>query len=443
MNPQILLQDYIHLQTNVFQHHKMKSIVCICHPQNLFILALLIEKKIHVQNIVLEKDQNIAENLQREHPNEYRILHCIDPISLMDFVFIDTGDSTQDRALVGIFLEKNPACFLLARLSTTEERAGYSRLPISHDLAVFVKNPANFPGRFALLHIDAYPYSFNSSCISISLETFEPSTCHTSDGVLVYSFRTAMTKFCESALGFLSEDHIIPEFYQPNETNRIVREDFRFFVWKGELYGSYTYITPYVAGVKTFQNLTVGKFTYSPNGIKLLSECSPPYAGNLVNQPEKSWTWWESPNGQLHCVYYFSPLKILSFSSLDSAPSEITHEDDKDILKGHVRGGACGVVWDSKVWCFTHTVTDSGGFNIGVVVLSHEEIPRILGWNHELVKSADFAHVLFYVCGAVYCPKTATWHLTGGVQDSKCFTLDLSHNYLCANIQWIPKNKIE
>jgi hypothetical protein len=438
MAAEILVKDYIYLQSKLFKKLDIKSIVCICHPENLFIFSLLMGKAIHVQNVVLKRDLGTAQNVYDANSSTYTIHQDITSASSSDFVFIDTGDSTQDNALVGIFLEKNPACFIFVRLSATDDRVGYSRLPISQDLAVLLKNPANFRSQFVLLPIQMYPYSFNSSCISISMETFEPTTCHTSNGILVYSFRSAVTKFCESALGFFTpEKGMIPEIYKMSETTRIVREDFRFFVWKGELYGSYTYINPYDAGVKTFQNLTVGKFTCSPYGIQLISECSPPYAGNLVNQPEKNWTWWESPCGDLHCVYYFSPLKIISFSSLDSTPTEITHDEDKGILKGHVRGGACGVVWDSKVWCFTHTNTESSEFNIGIVVLSHEDVPRILGWNHELIKSADFAHALFYVCGAVYCSEIERWHLTGGIQDSKCFTLDLSYDYVYNNINWI------
>jgi hypothetical protein len=247
-----------------------------------------------------------------------------------------------------------------------------------------------------------------------------------------------MTKFCESALGFCSsEGDMIPEFYQIHKSSQIVREDFRFFVWRGDLYGSYTFIDPYIAGVKTRQTLTVGKFACSPMGLQIVEEFVPPYAGNLSNEPEKSWTWWESPEGVLHCVYYFSPLKILSFSSLDSTPTEITHPEDIGLLKGHVRGGACGVVWDKKVWCFTHTNTSSGRFNIGVVVLSHEEVPRVLGWNHELIRSCDFGHVIFYICGALFNAEKRAWHLTGGVQDAKCFTLDLAHDYVCSTIRWI------
>jgi hypothetical protein len=437
---EILLYDFIHLQTHFFLKYNMKKIQCICNPLNLFIHALLIEGQIQVQNIIVEKDTEAASLIQSLYPSYTFLLN----INSAEFdrdkpcIFIDTGDSGQDTIIVKTLLEKNPASYIFVRFSSIQSIEGYSCIPISQDLAIIAAFPANFPSRLSFLPVSIFSYSFNSSCISISEESFEPSMLHSEGSQLVYSVRTSITKFRESALGFCdSEGQIIPEFYQIDKEKRTVREDFRFFVWKGELYGSYTYIDPYITSVKTSQTLTVGKFTCSPMGLQIIEEVVPPYAGNLCNQPEKNWTWWESPGGDLHCVYFFSPLKILSFTSLDSTPVEITHPDDLELLKGHIRGGACGVVWDGKVWCFTHTNTESGIFNIGIVVLSHEETPRILGWNHELVRSCDFGRVIFYICGALYCPDKASWHLTGGVQDTKCFILDLPHEYVCSTIHWV------
>jgi hypothetical protein len=435
-NQHIIVQDYAHLETHLFFKYNMKKVVCFCHPSNLFIYGLLVRGIIQVQNMVLEGDMDLALRIQSMHPS-YEILTTLNSAEF-DHVFIDTVDKVQDQILVESMLKKNPACWIFVRFSSVNKVEGYSCIPISQDLAIVAQFPANFPSHFSFLPVSVFPYTFNSSCISISEETFEPSMHHKEGSQLVYSFRSSMTKFCESALGFCnSEGHVIPEFYQTSKTKRTVREDFRFFVWRGELYGSYTFIDPYIAGVKTRQSLTVGKFACSPMGLQIVEETVPPYAGNLVNEPEKNWTWWESPGGALHCVYYFSPLKILSFSSLDSTPTEITHPEDIGLLKGHVRGGACGVIVDGKVWCFTHTNTESGSFNIGIVVLSHEEVPRVLGWNHELIQSCNFGHVIFYICGALYNAEKGSWHLTGGVQDAKCFTLDLPHDYVYSMIRWI------
>lgn len=436
----ILLHDYVHLQISLFLKYTMKKILCICIPSNLFIYALLIEGRIQVQNIIVKIDLEAASHIQSLYPS-YTFSLNINSADLdcdKPCIFIDTGDSKQDTVIVKKILEKNPASYIFVPFSSVQSIKDYTCIPISQDLVVITAFPANFPSQFSFLPISILPYSFNSSCISISEETFEPSMLHSEGSQLVYSFRTSMTKFCESALGFCdSEGQDIPEFYQIDKEKRTVREDLRFFVWKGELYGSYTFIDPYIAGVKTRQTLTVGKFACSPMGLQIIDEVVPPYAGNLCNQPEKNWTWWESPGGNLHCVYFFSPLKILSFSSLNSTPADITHPDDLELLKEHIRGGACGVIWDGKVWCFTHTNTESGTFNIGIVVLSHEETPRILGWNHELVRSCDFGHVIFYICGALFNAEKGSWHLTGGVQDAKCFTLDLPHDYVCSRVRWI------
>jgi hypothetical protein len=440
-NRDILITDYAYLHTILFDKYTMKKVVCICNPSDPFVYTLLIKGSTHVQSIVLESDIEIANYIHTQYPDTYTIVRGVRPSDLEydeSPVFINTGNSEQDRTIYETVLKKNKETPVLVRFSSVKGVEGFNCVPISQDLAILVPFSANYPIQISVLPIAAFSYTFNSSCISISQDTFVPSMHHTEDSQLTYSFRTAMTKTCQSALGFCdSNGDIIPEFYQTDDIKRAVREDLRFFVWKGELYGSYTCIDPYISDVKTQQCLTVGKCMCSPEGIQIIEEFVPPYGGNLCNEPEKNWTWWESPGGALHCIYYFSPLKILSFSSLDSMPTEITHPDDLSLLKGHVRGGACGVVWDKKVWCFTHTNTDSGNFNIGIVVLSHEEVPRVLGWNHELVPSCEFGHAILYTCGALYCPENGSWHLSGGIQDSKCFTLHLPHEYICSRIQWV------
>jgi hypothetical protein len=215
-------------------------------------------------------------------------------------------------------------------------------------------------------------------------------------------------------------------------------------VWKNSLYGSYTYIDPYIAGKPTFNKLMVGRFQITKDDIRLEDEVIPKFGGNLQdkNTTEKNWTWWESPSGDLHCVYMFSPLKILSFKTLQDEPTEITHKDDKHHpfqLQGTIRGGTSGVVYDNKVWCFTHTCTqdDKDTYSLGVMVLSHEEIPRILGYNYAIIDNKDYKTLFFYVSGAVIDTTTNTWILTGGVQDARCFVTGIPHEQLCSKIKWI------
>ena len=144
---------------------------------------------------------------------------------------------------------------------------------------------------------------------------------------------------------------------------------------------------------------------------------------------EKNWTWWESPSGRLHCAYTFTPFRLLEFTDLSKPPTDITDKNTK--LPDLIRGGACGYIHDGKVWCFTHTslTEDKSGcfFNIGVVVLSHTEVPRVLGYCNTLVASKDYMNIFFYICGAYFDSAAQSWKLTGGVQDSKACIITIPH----------------
>ena len=190
----------------------------------------------------------------------------------------------------------------------------------------------------------------------------------------------------------------------------------------------------------------VGKFNLTNYDITLGSETIPLFGHNLsetskgsdwIRTVEKNWTWWEAPNGKLHCAYMFSPLKILEFDSLDKEPREIHCEGDIARLPKGARGGACGVVYDGKVWCFTHASTADSAFNIGVVVLSYDNKPRVLGYCHDIVASKDYWNCIFYTCGAVFSETENCWKLTGGIHDTASFILKLNHADLLKKICWI------
>ena len=286
------------------------------------------------------------------------------------------------------------------------KHTGYVSLPITPNLYCMM------PGKLAIEYLPSVgkAYNFNASVVTAA------------DGPL-YSIRSSDSKFTHSDL------EIVGPSRKTIEYSGICREDVRLFTWKNELYGSYTYIKPYVAGVRTYNVLMVGHFS---KGLEILEEIVPPYGGNLTNSPEKNWTWWESPSGKLHCVYMFAPLKVLEFTDLHAAPKDITVPYT---LPDTIRGGACGVIYDGKVWCFTHTVMKEGGFNIGVVVLSHTAVPEVLGYCNDLVASKDYKNIFFYICGAYFDRPSMSWKLTGGVQDSRACVLTIPHSEIVSKLK--------
>ena len=275
------------------------------------------------------------------------------------------------------------------------------------------------------LNIDYLPlvgkrYNFNSSVICYKNNKYN--NIYTGDEEIIFSIRTSDSKFIQSDLEFISTKR-----HNSIKYNNVCREDVRLFNWKDELYGSYTFISPYVPGVKTFNRLVVGKF----NELNLIEEYIPQYGGNLTDSAEKNWTWWESPSGNLHCVYTFTPLKILEFKDLKQTPTDITTPYN---IPNTVRGGACGVIYDNKVWCFTHTLVKGGVFSVGVVVLSYTEKPEVIGYCNELISHEDYKGIFFYICGAYFDIKNKLWKLTGGVQDTKSCIITLSHDKVLSSI---------
>jgi len=295
---------------------------------------------------------------------------------------------------------------------------GYVSIPITHNLFATMRGRLDI----SYLPLVSHFYNFNASVVCHKEGRF--TTIRTDEDVW-YGVRSSITKFRESDFELIKNGHRALSL----SSGPVCREDVRLWIYKGDLYGSYTRIHPYITGIKTNMALAVGKF--DPTG-KLVGECVIPYGGNLTNEPEKSWTFWEGPNGQLHCVYTFTPLRILDVSAFNKTPTDITLST---ALPDTIRGGAPGVVYDGKVWCFTH-VHKNGGTNTGVVVLSHSDIPTVLGYCNTLIEAKDYKNLFFYICGAYLDVPTRCWKLTGGAHDTLCCVITLPFDDVVAKIQW-------
>jgi len=334
-----------------------------------------------------------------------------DPITPIHAIYTTTTNPQDIHNL----LNHNPKL-----LFTTHEFqvTNYVAIPFSINLWILQKGNVlvEYP------HIESRNYNLNMTAICLKKGVF--STNATAESEIWYGIRSADTKFTKSDL-----------IIQTNTTTilsspTVCREDMRWFIFQNKLYGSYTRIDPYISGVKTHAALTIGRFTAEGN---LAEEIVPQYGGNITNEPEKNWTWWESPYGKLHCVYTFTPLKILEFNSLHEVPIDITIPVD---LPDTIRGGAAGVIYEDKVWCFTH-VHINGRVNVGVVVVSYSNLPIVLGYCNTLVDSSEYNTLFFYICGAYLDTDTRCWKLTGGAQDTKSCIITMSFQEVASKITWV------
>jgi len=369
----ILQQDLSHFRHHFFQKMPVSSILAFSHHPYLSILS-----QIHT-----------------------------DPLPKESCIYVDASLIDQCSPLDPQLILTN-ACI---------SRKGWVCIPFSLGLYACFKGTIDI----SFLPRSANLYNFNATVVCLENGRY---TTIRNTGEPVYAVRSSQTKFTKSDI----------ELYLPNgrkiiQSPTICREDMRLFVFQNQLYGSYTRIDPYISGVKTQNTLSIGRFDES---YDIVEEYVLPYGGNLNNGPEKNWTFWESPYGLLHCVYSFTPFCMLEFPSFSESPTNITMDCT---LPDLIRGGAPGVVYDEKVWCFTHVHVE-GGLNVGIVVLSHTNIPIVLGYCNTLIESKHCMNLFFYVCGAYMDMPTLSWKVTGGAQDTQSCVLTFPHADLLGKIHW-------
>ena len=392
MSKEIELHDIAHFYRHFLQQTSVKSITCL-------------------QQLC---DSDIFPRFLHTYTPIRILFEIQNPITAIDAIYTTTPKQQEILNL----LKHNPKLLFTRHKCKVEN---YVAIPISINLWTLQKGSllVEYP------HIESRNYNFNMTAMCNNNGIF--STQANADSDIWYGIRSADTKFTKS--------DVIIQFNKNNKTTiltspTVCREDMRFFVFQNTLYGSYTRIDPYISGTKTRAALTVGRFSAEGD---LVEEIVPQYGGNLINEPEKNWTWWESPYGKLHCVYTFTPLKILEFSSLRDVPTEITIPVD---LADTIRGGAAGVIYNDKVWCFTH-VHREGRINVGVVVLSYSNLPIVLGYCNTLVEASDYTNLFFYICGAYLDTNTRCWKLTGGAQDTKSCIITIPYDEVMSKIHWV------
>lgn len=203
-------------------------------------------------------------------------------------------------------------------------------------------------------------------------------------------------------------------------------EDPRLFWHNDKLYLMYVHINPYIVGKYTKLKLKVDELEIddATNTITTVKSYIPPYGKNLENGPEKNWAFWSSPTNKLLCQY--APGHLLEWTDLEHTPRDLSIAP----LPYQLRGGAPGVVYNDKVYCFCHC---PGTMNLGLVVYTNTDNPTLIGIAKDIIKESDYEGAFFYICGATITDKT--WRLTGGMTDAACTIIELDADELDSKIE--------
>lgn len=296
-----ILSDYIFQCENLFPLHNLQTILAICPANDPFLTTCLHHKEQYPTfvNICVPEWHPHVHVLQTQFSTKYTYSSNLHDISIQSYsaIYIDTKIDEHSKQLInGCIQNTNCPVILCTKsvYSTLLLPSSHCALPICPNL--FVIFPCASPLDIQWLPTIHSPYNFNSSILAIDKQTFEPTMIETGRTTRIHSVRASHSKFSQSDLVFLKDGQ---PFGQPILCNPTCREDLRFFVWKKQLYGSYTYITPYIAGVPTYQKLVVGQFQTTDDSLILTNEWIPPYGHNLtetskeanwIRTVEKNWT---------------------------------------------------------------------------------------------------------------------------------------------------------
>jgi hypothetical protein len=263
------------------------------------------------------------------------------------------------------------------------------------------------------------PYNFNMTAIKYN-------------GGILFAFRVSNTKFHQSSIYFsymISNNLRVLSCLNYHQNNDNSYEDPRIFMWNNELYLMYVHINPYQVGKYTKLLLKVDKLNINldNNTVTTMKSYTPPFNKNLEIGPEKNWSFWESPSGKLLCQY--QPGHLLEWHDLEYAPRELS----KTPLPYNLRGGAPGVIYNDKVYCFCHNAST---MNLCLVVYTNTDNPTPIGIAYDIIKESDYEGAFFYVCGAII--ENKTWRLTGGMTDAVCAIIELDADTIDSKIERLP-----
>ncbi len=336
-----------------------------------------------------------------------------------DFAFINLEDKSITETVSDMLLKQ----FLNISIVTPPCKItvpNYLRLPLTHTLQLVTTLKAPIK---QIQFIEPVLQLYNFNLASVKYGT----------GIL-HAFRVSNTKWKESSIIFAYIDDNGAQLlqcnnYHQNSDNSF--EDPRLFTWSNKIYLMYVHINPYQLGKYTKLLLKVDELSVNldKTTVTTTNSFTPPFNKNLEIGPEKNWSFWESPSGKLICQYM--PGHLLEWSSLEHAPRELSNT----ILPYNLRGGAPGVVYNDKVYCFCHSPCT---MNLGLVVYTNSDNPTPIGIAKDIINEADYDGAFFYICGATITDKT--WRLTGGMTDAACTIIGIDADELDSKIERLPAN---
>jgi hypothetical protein len=297
-------------------------------------------------------------------------------------------------------------------------KPSYYTIPLTRQmcLVTMIKEPIK---RIQFVSTIMQPYNFNMTAIKYN-------------GGILFAFRVSNTKFHQSSIYFsymISNNLRVLSCLNYHQNNDNSYEDPRIFMWNNELYLMYVHINPYQVGKYTKLLLKVDKLNINldNNTVTTMKSYTPPFNKNLEIGPEKNWSFWESPSGKLLCQY--QPGHLLEWHDLEYAPRELS----KTPLPYNLRGGAPGVIYNDKVYCFCHNAST---MNLCLVVYTNTDNPTPIGIAYDIIKESDYEGAFFYVCGAII--ENKTWRLTGGMTDAVCAIIELDADTIDSKIERLP-----
>lgn len=336
---------------------------------------------------------------------------------MYDFAWINLEDKAIIETVGNLLLQQCPNISIISQQFKVTNPHYYA-LPITASLRLTIQLKAPIK-RIQFVSPVLQPYNFNMASVKYN-------------GGILHASRISNTKWKQSSIVFSfinsTEAQLLAcNDYHQNEQNSF--EDPRLFIWNNRIFLMYVHINPYQLGKYTKLILRVDEITVDLNKGQVYSINSyvPPFNKNLEIGPEKNWAFWEGPSGQLLCQY--SPGHLLEWASLESTPRELL----KVKLPYNLRGGAPGVIYNDKVYCFCHS---EGTMNLGLVVYTNTDNPIPIGIAKDIIKESDYEGVFFYVCGATITGKT--WRLTGGMTDAACTIIELDADEIDSKIERLP-----
>jgi hypothetical protein len=215
----------------------------------------------------------------------------------------------------------------------------------------------------------------------------------------------------------------------PAVAGSTIFEDSRLFLYKGEIWSTFTIIENYTTGVPTKQWL--GYCSVYPNFDPPIM---PKYGKNLEMGPEKNWGFFQDGD-DLFAIYSYRPWTILKIEQ--GQATKVYEQDFPDEYKGRIHGGTCPKMVDGVWWTFGRSMTYMGYPSIIAVAFEPSTFRILRVFEPSFLSREALGMNLFYIGSAEYAD--GIWTCVGGWNDAKVCKIVFPHAAILAAT---PTNKI-